>query len=173
MLAILVVIAARPGPVPRGARPVLLVLFTLLVAANIVAAVRLVALVLTNDQVDGAVPSVSRLLVAGAMVLATNIVMFGLLYWQVDGGGPGGRISASARDADFQFPQHVDPLHAGWSPRFFDYFYVAYTNVVAFSPTDTLPLTHRAKALMMAQSLVSLGVLVVVLARVINILPTS
>jgi hypothetical protein len=44
--------------------------------------------------------------------------------------------------------------------------------VVAFSPTDTMPLTMRAKAPMALQSLISLSVLVVVLSRVINILPT-
>jgi hypothetical protein len=42
---------------------------------------------------------------------------------------------------------------------------------VAFSPTDTLPLVARAKGLMATQSVISLSVLVVVLARVINILP--
>ena len=34
-----------------------------------------------------------------------------------------------------------------------------------------MPLTVRAKALMALQAMISLGVLVVVLARVINILP--
>ena len=48
---------------------------------------------------------------------------------------------------------------------------MAYTNVVAFSPTDAMPLSHRAKGLMVIQSLISLAVLVVVISRVINILP--
>jgi hypothetical protein len=54
---------------------------------------------------------------------------------------------------------------------FEDHLYLAFTNVVAFSPTDTLPLTRRAKGLMAVQSMISLGVLVVVVSRVINILP--
>jgi hypothetical protein len=58
-----------------------------------------------------------------------------------------------------------------WQPRFQDHLYVAYTNVVAFSPTDAMPLSHRAKGLMVIQSLISLAVLVVVISRVINILP--
>jgi uncharacterized membrane protein len=173
MLALLVLIAARPGPVPRGARPLLLVLCGLLVLANIVAATRLVQLVLTQGRYEGAVPSANRLLIAGAMVLATNIVTFGLLYWQLDGGGPAGRVSDSNKDPDFSFPQSTDPASSSWIPKYFDYFYVAYTNVVAFSPTDTNPMSHRAKALMLVQSMVSLGVIVVVLARVINILPTT
>jgi hypothetical protein len=49
---------------------------------------------------------------------------------------------------------------------------LAYTNVVAFSPTDTLPLTHRVKGLMAIQLMISLAVLVVVISRVINILPS-
>ena len=173
MLALLVLIAARPGPVPRGARPLLLVLCGLLVLANVVAAIRLVQLVLTQGKYEGQVPSANRLLIAGAMVLATNIVTFGLLYWQLDGGGPGGRVRESSKAPDFAFPQSLDPASSDWIPKFFDYFYVAYTNVVAFSPTDTIPMSHRAKALMLTQSLVSLAVIVVVLARVINILPTT
>ena len=74
---------------------------------------------------------------------------------------------------DFLFPQTAAPevVGAGWRPLFGDYLYVAFTNVVAFSPTDTLPLTLRTKGLMALQSVISLGVLVVVLSRVINILP--
>ena len=75
---------------------------------------------------------------------------------------------------DFQFPQTLtEGLAApGWRPHFGDHLYVAFTNVVAFSPTDTLPLTLHVKALMALQSLISLSVLVVVLSRVINILPS-
>jgi hypothetical protein len=112
--------------------------------------------------------------VGAAIVLATNIVTFGLLYWQLDGGGPSGRLARSQPHPDFQFPQTGTEGLAprNWLPRFPDHLYVAYTNVVAFSPTDTLPLTHRAKALMAIQSMISLGVLVVVISRVINILPS-
>ena len=172
-LLVLLVIAARPGPVPRGARSGVLVLFGWLVAANVVAAGRLVTLVLDNREVDGAALTAGRLLVAAALVLVVNVVTFALLYWQLDGGGPAGRITDPPPYPDFQFPQTgTEGLAApGWRPRFGDHLYVAFTNLVAFSPTDTLPLTRRAKALMALQSLVSLAVLVVVLARVINILP--
>lgn len=83
------------------------------------------------------------------------------------------RRVGAARYPDFQFPQTgvegLAPPH--WQPRFPDHLYLAFTNVVAFSPTDTLPLTHRVKGLMAIQSMISLAVLVVVLSRVINILP--
>ena len=116
----------------------------------------------------------TQLLVGAGIVLATNIVTFGLLYWQLDSGGPSGRMLHSQPYPDFQFPQTGTQGLAprDWLPRFPDHLYVAYTNIVAFSPTDALPLTHRAKGLMALQSMISLAVLVVVISRVINILPS-
>jgi uncharacterized membrane protein len=172
-IAAMLAIAARPGPVPARARPLFLVLFGVLAVANALAAARLVVLVLDNGKVDGAVLTAGRLLVAGVLTLATNVITFALLYWQFDGGGPAGRFASSIRYPDFQFPQTTTPGLAApeWHPQFMDYLYVAFTNVVAFSPTDTMPLTRRAKELMALQSMIALGVLVVVLSRVINILP--
>jgi hypothetical protein len=172
-LLVLLGIAAKRGPVPRGARRVVVTLFGLLVVANTIAAARLVTLVLDNGEVDGVALSAGRLLVAASLILAANVVTFALLYWQLDGGGPAGRIADPAPFPDFQFPQTgTQGLAApGWRPHFGDHLYIAFTNLVAFSPTDALPLTLRAKGLMALQSLVSLAVLVVVLARVINILP--
>jgi uncharacterized membrane protein len=166
-------IAAKPGPVPRRARPIILTLFGVLAAANAFGAIRLIALVLDNGEVDGVPLTADRLLVAGALVLATNVITFALLYWQLDGGGPGGRTEDPAPYPDFQFPQTGTSglAEPGWRPHFVDHLYLAYTNVVAFSPTDTLPLTRAAKGLMTLQSMISVGVLVVVLSRVINILP--
>jgi hypothetical protein len=171
---IMLIIAAKPGPVPRRARPVVLTLFGALIVANAAAAARLVVLVLDGGKVDGVALTANRLLIAGALVLFTNVITFGVLYWQLDLGGPPGRVVDPMPYPDFQFPQMaISGLAApNWRPRFIDYLYLAYTNIVAFSPTDTMPLTGRAKALMTTQSLISLAVLVVVLARVINILPT-
>jgi uncharacterized membrane protein len=174
VVLIMLIIAAKPGPVPRRARPVVLTLFGALLVANAGAAARLVVLVLDGGKVDGVVLTANRLLVAGALVLSTNVITFGVLYWQLDLGGPAGRVVDPMPYPDFQFPQTATPGLAApnWRPRFLDYLYLAYTNIVAFSPTDTMPLTGRAKALMTLQSLISVAVLVVVLARVINILPT-
>jgi hypothetical protein len=171
---IMLSITARPGPVPRSARPLVLALFGLLVVANAAAAVRLMQIVLRGETYNAGVVSSGRLLVAGAMLLATNVITFGLVYWELNAGGPAGRLADPPPLPDFLFPQLGDSklAPAGWQPRFADHLYLSYTNLVAFSPTDTLPLTIRAKALMMVQSLISVSVLVVVLARVINILPT-
>jgi uncharacterized membrane protein len=172
VFVIMAAIAAKPGPVPRRARPAVLTLVAILVVANAAAAGRLVALVLDNGTVGGAHLSASRLLVAGSLVVITNVVTFGVLYWQLDGGGPAGRIAEPAPEPDFQFPQMIDADSSTWHPEFFDHLYVAYTNVLAFSPTDAMPLTHRVKGLMALQSLISIAVLAVVFARVINILPS-
>lgn len=170
---VMLIIAAKPGPVSRSARPVILCLFGLLVAANTIAAIRLVDLVLGSGKVHGMTLSASRLLVAGSLVLGANVITFGLLYWQVDSGGPIGRSAGQKSYPDFQFPQTATTGLAppSWRPSFGDHLFLAFTNVVAFSPTDTMPLTLRAKGLMALQSLISLSVLVVVLSRVINILP--
>jgi uncharacterized membrane protein len=170
---ILLAVAAKPGPVPRGARPLILTLFAVLIVANTAAAVRLVTVVLRSTPTGEAPPTVTQLLVGAGIVLATNVVTFGLLYWQIDGGGPDGRLVQARPFPDFQFPQTLTkglgPVN--WQPRFQDHLYVAFTNVMAFSPTDTMPLTHRVKGLMAIQSLISLFVIGLVLSRVINILP--
>ncbi len=173
-LLTMLAIAAIPGAVPARARPLVLGALVVLVLANAAAGIRLVALVLGNGFEHKGY-GVDRLLVAGGLVLATNLITFALLYWQLDGGGPDGRAAGSdARYRDFHFPQQAEPERAppDWQPLFADYLYLAYTNVVAFSPTDTLPFTRRAKGLMTLQSVTSLTVLVVVLARVINVLPS-
>jgi uncharacterized membrane protein len=103
------------------------------------------------------------LLYAAFDVWLTNVIVFGLLYWELDGGSPD--------EKDFLFPQMGDErLGRGWYPRFTDYLYTSFTNATAFSPTDTMPLTRRAKMLMLVQSLVSILTLLLVAARAVNIL---
>ena len=92
MALVLLAVAAKPGPVPRGARPLILTLFAVLIAANTAAAVRLVTVVLRSTPAGESPPTVTQLLVGAGIVLATNVVTFGLLYWQIDGGGPDGRL---------------------------------------------------------------------------------
>jgi uncharacterized membrane protein len=101
-----------------------------------------------------------------------NVLLFGLWYWQLDGGGPIARRTCEPADRDFLFPQHTDPalLEHGWRPMFLDYLYVSFTNAAAFSPTDTLPLSRWAKMLMLVQSAISLTLAVMVVARAVNIL---
>jgi hypothetical protein len=57
-----------------------------------------------------------------------------------------------------------------WLPPFVDYLFLGYTTATAFSPTDALPLTPRAKLLMMLESSISWMTILVVVSRAINIL---
>ena len=47
---------------------------------------------------------------------------------------------------------------------------MALTNAIAVSPTDTMPLTRRAKGLMAVESLISYAVVILVVSRAVNIL---
>ena len=55
-------------------------------------------------------------------------------------------------------------------PQLIDYLYVSFTNSTAFSPTDTMPLTHRAKAMMTLQAVVAVSTIALVFARAVNVL---
>ena len=87
-------------------------------------------------------------------------------------GGPFARREGERPYPDFLFPQMTDPTNAkpGWRPTFVDYLYVSFTNVVAFSPTDTMPMARWAKLMMTVQALVSLSTVALVLARAVNVL---
>jgi len=51
-----------------------------------------------------------------------------------------------------------------------DYLFLAFTTATAFSPTDVLPLTARAKLLMMLQAIISLITVALVASRAVGIL---
>jgi hypothetical protein len=112
------------------------------------------------------------LLATSISVWVINLLVFSLIYWQMDRGGPAGRATGWTGRADFSFPlgNPGDGVPADWKPGFVDYFSLAFDTSTAFSPTDSPPLTPRAKLLMIAQSTISLVTIVVVAARAINIL---
>jgi hypothetical protein len=113
-----------------------------------------------------------QLLFSGAAMWLTDAIAFGLAFWELDCGGPVARALHERVGPDFQFPQDENPrlARAGWSPRLWDYFYVSLTNSIAFSPTDAMPLTRPAKALMAAESTLSAITVLLVAARAVNIL---
>jgi hypothetical protein len=114
-----------------------------------------------------------QLLSSAAVVLIVNVITFALVFWELDSGGPAQRALADGRPTpDFQFPQDENTELAlpGWKPSLGDYLYLALTNSVAFSPTDAMPLTHRAKLTMSVESVIALVTLLVVAARAVNIL---
>lgn len=121
---------------------------------------------------SGQVNNGRELILAAVNIYITNIIIFALWYWEMDGGGPGQRLLAAKHEQDFLFPQnqHEDYKHPHWQPTFIDYLYLSSTNGMAFSPTDTMPLSRRAKILMLAQATVSLASIALVAARAVNIL---
>ncbi len=113
------------------------------------------------------------LLTSSFAIWITNVLTFSLLYWQVDAGGPSRIARGIARRPDWLFPQASAREFAppDWRPLYIDYLSLAFNTATAFSPTDVLPLTQRAKALMMLESTISLLTLVLVAARAVNVIP--
>jgi hypothetical protein len=150
----------------RRMRRVALALVDLLVAAALWATAFLVRDLIKGTGVSN---DASELLASGAVVWLGNNLAFALLYWLMDGGGPAAR-SRRSRPVDFAFTQHTSPelTPPGWRPVFLDYLHLGFTNATAFSPTDVMPLTHRAKYAMLAQASVALALLGLVVARAVN-----
>jgi uncharacterized membrane protein len=121
-----------------------------------------------NSLIKGASVAGRSLIFAALVIFVTNIIIFSLWYWEIDSPGLTGlyRHDSSPK---FQFPQ-MSNSRSKWEPAYFDYLYLSTTNSAAFSPTDALPLTHGAKALMGAQAFISLLTVVLVTARAVNIL---
>lgn len=114
------------------------------------------------------------LLTSSIGVWATNVLIFSLVYWRIDRGGPEARANQTDKLPDWLFPQDSVPefVPIRWYPSFIDYLFLSFCTASAFSPTDALPITSRAKALMMFEGVVSLITVIAVLARAINTLGT-
>jgi hypothetical protein len=110
-----------------------------------------------------------KLLASGAMVWLGNNLAFAMLYWLMDGGGPVARLRTPV-PIDFAFTQQLSPevMPTGWRPVFLDYLHLGFTNATAFSPTDVMPLTHRAKYAMLVQATIALALFGLVVARAVN-----
>src|SRR5262249_24927126 len=147
-------------------RPVCLGLVFLLVAAALWATILLI-----YDLIKGSTltSSPTELLASGGLTWLGNNIAFALLYWLIDSGGPVAR-ARGARPVDFAFTQQLSPelVPDGWRPVFLDYLHLGFTNATAFSPTDVMPLTHRAKYAMLVQSTVALALFGLIVARAVN-----
>jgi uncharacterized membrane protein len=154
---------ARRGP---WVRRVVLTIVVILVLAAL-----WVTTLLVYDLVKGigVTQDAGELLAAGALVWLGNNLTFALLYWLIDSGGPIARAH-NPEPVDFAFTQQMSPELAppGWRPVFLDYLHLGFTNATAFSPTDVMPLTHRAKYTMLVQSTVALALFGLIVARAVN-----
>jgi len=149
------------------------IVIALLTAVGIFTVAGVVVMLISLLSKSGTQITGRELLLSAAVVLFTNGVAFGLGFWELDCGGPVARALSTERGApDFQFPQDENPqlARAGWAPRFWDYLYVSLTNTMAFSPTDTQPLTTTAKRMMSTESILSGLTILLVAARAVNIL---
>ncbi|MEU8712146.1 hypothetical protein ACWC6I_17625 [Streptomyces sp. NPDC001414] len=163
----------------RALRVMSLTLVAVIAASNLLALGTLIHELVTAEVKDG-----SALLVASLQIWLTNILVFGLAYWELDRGGPVSRTQVPRERlplADFRFSQDenhdaVQEVSDGssrssdWVPTLMDYLYVSVTNSTAFSPTDTMPLSSRAKVLMSVQSVAALLTSLLVIARAVSIL---
>jgi uncharacterized membrane protein len=179
LLVPLVAMAPSPqlasGRLTRGLSIALIAILNLVNVASVVLLV--IDLLDTHAKNHGV--SAAELLRYGGLIWGTNVIVFSLWYWELDSGGPFARegcSSAKEFDApDFLFPQmQLDParvrINPQWKPDFIDYLYVSFTNALAVSPTDTMPLSRWAKMLMLVESLISFVTVALILARSVNIL---
>jgi hypothetical protein len=147
-------------------RNVALSLLAIISAENAVALVALIGSLISGHENSG-----GQLLLKGMTIWGTNVIAYGLWFWGFDRGGPIRRREPDPPPPDFQFPQMENPQLAapGWHPRLVDYVYVSFTNSIAFSPTDAMPLSRWAKLLMLSESTVSAVSILLVAARSVNI----
>ena len=167
---LLVLIVANPDrsdPDSRMLRALSIALIAVLSIAIITALGLLVRDLLDERDIEG-----KRLIYAAVALWWTSVIVYALWYWELDGGGPARRHDLPERRRDFLFPQQATPevFSDPWMPSFLDYLYVSFTNSTAFSPTDSMPLSARAKSLMMLQSASALVTIALVAARAVNIL---
>jgi uncharacterized membrane protein len=151
----------------------------LLVVANEAALVQLVILLTNSGNSNG-----TTLLLAALQVWVTNVIAFALVYWELDRGGPVTRRHAPRHElprADFRFPQDEDhdavqevaarsSVKTDWTASFVDYVYFSLSNSMAFSPTDTMPLSSRAKSLMGLEAFGGFVLLALVIAHAVSLL---
>jgi hypothetical protein len=167
VLLVVLVTSNPSGAVERRRlRRVAIVLVAALVLAALWSTVFLVSDLIRGKGVS---TSASELLASGAVVWLGNNLAFGMLYWLMDGGGPLARTRLST-PVDFAFTQHLSPELAphGWRPVFLDHMHLGFTNATAFSPTDVMPLSHRAKYAMLVQASLALALFGLVVARAVN-----
>jgi hypothetical protein len=111
-----------------------------------------------------------ELLIAAIGLWTSNVLVFASWYWRLDGGGPNARDRRKSHESGaFLFPQ-MQIREQAWKPGFVDYLFLAFNTSTAFSPTDVPVLSRWAKAMMMVQASISLGTVVILAGRAVNIL---
>jgi hypothetical protein len=113
-----------------------------------------------------------QLLNSSISLWATNVLMFSVAYWWIDRGGAESRLSGAHQMPDWRFPREEadDGTVPPWQPTYVDYLFLAFCTATSFGPTEAMPMTSRAKLLMMAESLISLVTVLAIASRAIGLL---
>ena len=173
LVLLVVLIIGDPGRIDRQKAWLRIItsgVIAVITLANLLAAVRLVVEILTNNKLFANHPG--GLLAAGAVIWATNVIAFALWYWDLDRGGAAARAHRPYDNPAFVFPemQHTEYVSATWVPRFVDYLSLAFWTATAISPTDISAIRPWAKVLMMMEAGGSIVLAALVIARAINVL---
>jgi hypothetical protein len=168
---LIVLLAADPARVSgrgRWLRRLAITLVSLLTVAALASTAVLITDLIRGGRVT---ESASNLLASGALIWLGNVLVFSLLYWLLDSGGPLARYRGERQYPDFAFSQQMSPELAppDWRAQYVDYLILALTTSTAFSPTDVMPMARWAKLTMAGQSLISLTVVGLVIARAVNV----
>jgi hypothetical protein len=159
---------ARVGGRRRWLRRSAITLVGLLTLIALFATAQLITDLIRGGNVTN---SATSLLSSGVLIWFGNVMVFSLLYWLLDSGGPLARYLHERPYPDFAFTQQLSPELApeGWRPHYVDYLILGLTTSTAFSPTDVMPMARWAKLTMALQSLISLTVVGLVIARAVNV----
>jgi hypothetical protein len=169
---LIALLAADPARIVARAKWLRRVSLGLTLSLSVIAV--LSTAILIADLISGgkATDSAGNLLASGAVIWLGNCLVFSLIYWQLDSGGPLARYRRKHAYPDFAFSQQMSPELAppGWLPQYVDYLVLGLSTNTAFSPTDVMPMARWAKLTMGLQSLISLMVVGLVIARAVNVL---
>jgi len=113
-----------------------------------------------------------QLLNSSISLWAGNVLVFAVLYWCVDRGGSvaGTKLAPGAPDWIFPREEADNESLASWRPTFVDYLFLAFCTAAAFTPAEAMPMTTRAKLLMMAEGLIALVTVLAIASRAIGLL---
>ena len=169
IVLLVVLLTSHPGNVTRLYRRLRVLAVSLVVVLVLAALWVTASLVYDLVKGIGVTNDAAELLAVGGLVWLGNNLSFAMLYWLMDSGGPVAR-ARNPLPVDFAFTQQMSPELAppGWRPLFLDYLHLGFTNATAFSPTDVMPLTLRAKYTMLVQSTVALALFGLIVARAVN-----
>jgi len=135
----------------RAARAVVLGATVILAAALVLCMAKVVYLVVYQaGEIQGV-----RLLETALSIWISNVTIFAVIYHWIG-------------EREFAFPRPGGDEDAPLT--FLDFFFLSFTTSTAFSPTDTAPLTTRARMLVMLESAISLTTIAIAAARAVNIL---